>query len=730
METYIKVGEDFYLLASSLASRRISRVLAGRDSFGIFDASGDIASSPLEPMGFFHNDTRFLSRFELRIAGEFPHLLNSYVSSDNTQLRINLTNPDLRTAGDVIRLERDSLHIERSWVLLSPRMFHRATLRNFSRQAVSLTLTFLYGADFADLFEVRGVSRSARGQLLEAEIAPREVHLRYLGLDQVLRVTRVEFSPGPDTIGARQAEFQIQLGPEQTAVLEAEVTALLDYRPPTRSGAHAVRQGFEAALAQRQAEARSLIQSCARITTSSQAMNHTLEASLADLAMLTTPSPHGARIIAGIPWFATLFGRDSLLTALSMNSFSPALAAGTLRTLAALQGQRVNSASDEEPGKIVHEVRAGEMARLGEVPFGRYYGSVDGTPLFLLPLGRYVAATADLSLAQELWPNVHRALDWIALYGDRDGDGYVEYQRETPRGLANQGWKDSHDSISHADGTLARAPIALCEVQAYVYGAYLAIAEVAARLGDDSLSARLEEDAARLRRNFNRDFWLDHERTVALALDGDKRPCRVMTSNAAHCLALGLLDQDQAEALGQRLLAEDMFSGWGLRTLSAREQRYNPMSYHNGSVWPHDNAIAVLGLARSHQRPRALELASGLLEAAGQLQGSLPELFCGFQREPTLGPVPYPVACHPQAWAAASIFLILGSLLGLQIDSHDQRVVLDSPSIPAWLDWLHIENIQVAGGAVALMARRPAAGPSAAVEVLQKGRGVTVEIRA
>jgi len=730
VETFIKVGEDFYLLASSLASRRITRVLAGQNSFGIFDASGDISSSPLEPMGFFHDDTRFLNRFELRISGEFPHLLNSYVSSDNAQLRVNLTNPDLRTAGDVIRLERDSLHIERGWVLLSPRMFHRTTVRNFSRTAVDLTLSFLYGADFADLFEVRGVSRNARGQRLEPWMAAREVRLRYLGLDEVMRVTRLAFAPAPDAISERQAEFHIRLEPEQTAVLEAEISAMLDFGPPVRPSPRLPWQGFDAALAQRQAETRGLIQRSARIRTSSQAMNLTLEASLSDLAMLTTPSSRGVRIIAGIPWFATLFGRDSLLTALSMNSFSPALAAGTLRTLATLQGQRVNPASDEEPGKIVHEVRAGEMARLGEVPFGRYYGSVDGTPLFLILLGRYVAATADLGLAQELWPNVQRALRWISTYGDRDGDGYIEYQRETPRGLANQGWKDSHDSISHADGTLARAPIALCEVQAYVYGAYLAIAEVAARLGDDSLSARLEEDAARLRHNFNRDFWLDAEGTVALALDGYKKPCRVMASNAAHCLALGLLDQDQAEAVGQRLLADDMFSGWGLRTLSARERRYNPMSYHNGSVWPHDNAIAVLGLARSHQRARALQLASGLLEAAGQIQGSLPELFCGFQREPTLGPVPYPVACHPQAWAAASIFSIFGSLLGLQIDSHDQRLVLDSPSIPVWLDWLQIDNIQVAGNAVSLMARRPASGSGAAVEILQKASAVTVEIRA
>jgi glycogen debranching enzyme len=725
LETYIKVGEDFYLLASSLASRRTTRVLAGAESFGIFDASGDISSSPLEPLGFFHSDTRFLSRFEMRIGTEFPHFLNSYLSSDNSQLRINLTNPDLRGSGDVIRLERDSIHIERSWVLLSPRLLHRTTVRNFSLAEVTLGLNFLFGCDFADLFEVRGVARKARGNILKPEITPTSVTLRYLGLDRQMRATRLSFSPTPSELAERHAQYQITLQPDQTAVIETEVAASLDDEPT----AARTMVAFDAALSQRQAESHDHSACCARIVTSNESVNRLLRASLADLAMLTSHTPAGLRIMAGIPWFAALFGRDSLITALSMYVFNPRLAAGTLRTLAALQGQRIQETRDEEPGKIVHEVRMGEMARLGEVPFGRYYGSVDGTPLFLLLLGRYATATADLALAEELWPNVERALKWIEIYGDRDGDGYVEYQREASRGLVNQGWKDSHDSISHADGALAQPPIALCEVQAYVYGAYLAIAEVAARLGRDSLSAELEERAATLRVAFQRDFWLEKERTVALALDGNKRPCRVMASNAAHCLALGLLDPDQAEALGERLLAEDMFSGWGLRTLGSREQRFNPMSYHNGSVWPHDNAMAIIGLTRSRQAGRALQLATSLLEAAQSFDGSLPELFCGFQRETTLGPVPYPVACHPQAWSAASVFLLLRSILGLEIDSHDQRLVLDSPQIPPWLDWLRIDGVSVVDGSVSFLARRPATGTRAAIEILEKQGPVTVEIR-
>jgi glycogen debranching enzyme len=367
------------------------------------------------------------------------------------------------------------------------------------------------------------------------------------------------------------------------------------------------------------------------------------------------------------------------------------------------------------------------MAATGEVPFGRYYGSVDSTPLFLWLYGRYVSATGDRKLAEELWPNAERALEWIKRWGDRDGDGYVEYMRETRGGLVNQGWKDSLDAISHADGTLARAPIALCEVQGYVYAAYRSLAEVAARLGNQAIAEELEQRAVELRASFARDFWLEAEGTVALALDAEKRPCRVMTSNAAHCLAAGLLDEPKAAALAGRLLADDMFSGWGVRTLSARERRYNPMSYHNGSVWPHDNAIAAMGLASVDGREGIFRILDGLLSAAVQLNtGSLPELFCGFPREPRLGPVPYPVACHPQAWSAASVFMILQAMLGIRVMGFERRLVLDSPSLPSWLDWLRIENMPVGDGTVSFDVRRTA--NVAAIEVTEKRGPVLVEV--
>jgi glycogen debranching enzyme len=457
-------------------------------------------------------------------------------------------------------------------------------------------------------------------------------------------------------------------------------------------------------------------------------MNSFLRHSEGDLTSIMARDAGGTYIMAGIPWFATLFGRDSIFTALSVLPFSPAVAAGTLRTLARFQGSEVDANRDEQPGKIVHEMRFGEMAVLHEIPFGRYYGSVDSTPLFLWLFGRYVAATGDLKLAEELWPNVERALYWIDKFGDADHDGYVEYLRETQQGLANQGWKDSFDSISHADGSLAHPPIALCEVQGYVYAAYTTIAEAAARMNRNAVASRLADRARALKTAFTRDFWLDDEGTVALALDGDKKPCRVMASNAAHCLATGLLDDEQSRKLANRLMATDMFSGWGVRTLSTGARRYNPMSYHNGSIWPHDNAIAALGLARISGREGALRIMRSLFDSAIELRaGSLPELFCGFPREPRLGPVPYPVACHPQAWAAASVMLTLQAILGLQVDGFNRRLVIDSPVLPDGIGSLSIEGMQVATGSASFTVRGSSRG--ATVEVTDKRGPISIEVK-
>ncbi|HLK80853.1 MAG TPA: amylo-alpha-1,6-glucosidase [Xanthobacteraceae bacterium] len=721
-ETIIRLG-DFYIHASSQTSRRATRVLVNGESFAVFEVGGDIVQASNEPLGFFHRDTRYLSRFEFRIAGESPYHLNSYASRDNAQLRINLSNPDLGYVGEEIRLPRNSIQIERNWVIGGAALFHKVILLNYAQVPVEIPLEFLFEADFADVFEVRGFKRASHGSHLEPELAPDGLTFLYQGLDGVRRFTTVSFQSKPASLKPGHAAFVLTLGPGERKELEVRIVGACE-----AEGAGTLAPArFDQALKQRRTEIEHLDAGWARISTSHEPLDFLLQRSAADLTSMIRFAPEGTYLMAGIPWFASLFGRDSILTALFVLPFNPALAVGTLKTLASLQGSRVDDRREEQPGKIIHELRAGELAATGEVPFGRYYGSVDATPLFLWLLGRYVEITGDLGLPRQLWNNVERALDWIENWGDCDGDGYVEYVRETPRGLANQGWKDSFDAIAHVDGTLARPPIAVCEVQGYVYAAYNSIAAVAQRLGRDEVAGRLRQRAARLRSRFSHDFWLERERTVALALDADKRPCRVMASNAAHCLATGLLNREQAEMLADRLMADDMFTGWGLRTLSSRERRYNPMSYHNGSVWPHDNALAAAGLAR-FKRPRsAIRILEGLLQAAGELKtGSLPELFCGYPRDERLGPVPYPVACHPQAWSAASIFMIIQAILGIDVLALEHKLVIDSPVMPEWLGWIKIEGLKVGDGEVSLIARRVAEGTS--VSIVERRGDVRIEM--
>jgi glycogen debranching enzyme len=726
VQTVVKVGSDYYVLASSLASRRSNQVLANGQSFAVFEAAGDIIDSPLEAFGFFSSDTRHLSRFEMQIAGATPYFLNSYLSDDRAQFRATLTNPDLGKRQSPGWLPRNSIRVDRGWVLDGDALYHQLSMRNYGA-AVEIEIDFFYGVDFADVFEVRGLRRARRGQMLDPSVEGNRVELRYRGLDNVTRSTELLFDCAPRHIEAQRAVFLQRLEPGEKRKLECRITAGGKSQPNSARATDGARN-FRAAVEERQSDLSRFRSGWASISASDSEFESMIRRSVVDLTSIVTHADGGgAFIMAGVPWFATLFGRDSIITALSILPFHPEIATRTLRTLAKLQGDTISEARDEQPGKIVHEIRSGEMAATGEVPFGRYYGSVDSTPLFLWLYGRCVESTGDLALANELWPNVERAIEWIERWGDRDGDGYVKYMRETPRGLDNQGWKDSADAIFHHDGKLARAPIALAEVQGYVYASCMSVASVAALLGHGQVAARLLTRAAALKQSFERDFWLDPEGMIALALDADGRPCRVMASNGAHCLATGLIEGERATAMCRRLLADDMYSGWGIRTLSRNEQRYNPMSYHNGSVWPHDNAMAALGLARAGDHSGVVKVLDGLFDACGQLNtSSLPELFCGFGREAGLGPVPYPVACYPQAWSAASIFMILQAMLGMRVLGFERRVVFDTHVIPSWLDWLSIDGLKVGDGHVSFVLRHSPNG--AAIEVKEKSDGVRVEV--
>jgi glycogen debranching enzyme len=726
-QTVVKVGSDYYVLASSLGSRRASEVLANGRSFAVFETGGDIIDSPLEALGFFNSDTRHLSRFEMLIAGAEPYFLNSYLSDDRAQFRATLTNADLGNKGQPDWLARNSIRVNRGWVLDGASLYHRLTLHNYVDAAVEIEIDFYYGVDFSDLFEVRGLRRKRRGEMLNPSVDDSGVELSYRGLDKVVRSTEIRFDSAPTEINEHRAVFTLRLEAGENRQLDCRVTATEQSEPVSGRTSHSG-ANFLSALEERQSELSAIDSGWARISASNGEFASMIRRSAVDLTSLVNDwDDHGAFIMAGVPWFATLFGRDSIITAMSILPFHPEIAKRTLRTLARLQGDTIDEARDEQPGKIVHEMRSGEMAATGEIPFGRYYGTVDATPLFLWLYGRCVESTGDLSLANELWPNVERAIQWIERWGDRDGSGYVKYKCETPRGLANQGWKDSEDAIFHSDGQLARPPIALAEVQGYVYAACTSVASVAARLGHVQEANRLTMRAAALKRSFERDFWLEPEGMIALALDADGRPCRVMTSNGAHCLATGIIEGERAAAMCKRLLADDMYSGWGIRTLSGKERRYNPMSYHNGSVWPHDNAMAALGLARAGDYVGVVKVVEGLFDACEQLKtSSLPELFCGFRREAGLGPVPYPVACYPQAWSAASVFMLLQAMLGMRVLGFERRVIFDTHLIPSWLDWLSIDGLKVADGRVSFVLRRSPNG--AAIEVKEKSGGVRVEV--
>jgi glycogen debranching enzyme len=446
---------------------------------------------------------------------------------------------------------------------------------------------------------------------------------------------------------------------------------------------------------------------CTQLVTDNEQFNELLDRSLRDLRALYTLTPDGGVLAAGIPWYVTIFGRDALIASHQILSINAAPAREALLMLAKHQGTEVDDWRDEEPGKILHEVRQGELARAGVVPHTPYYGSVDSTPWFLILLAQYFRWTGDVALADALLPNVEAALRWIDEHGDLDGDGFVEYRTRSARGIRNQGWKDSHDAIVHADGRLAEPPIALSEVQAYVYLAKLRIADVFLALGHDARARTLALEAEELRRRFNEVFWMEDERYFAAALDADKRQVRTVMSNPGHGLYCGIVDEDKAALLAKRLLAPDMFSGWGIRTMSKSAAAYNPMSYHNGSVWPHDNALIAAGLKRYGFARSTNRVATALFDAAIEADYlRLPELFCGFTRRTPNRPVSYPVACSPQAWAAGSPFLLLQAMLGISARAHENLLTVNKPHLPTWLNTVEVRNLSVGSSRISLVFRR------------------------
>jgi glycogen debranching enzyme len=702
----------FYIPSNAGARLWRPRTLKQSDTFIVLDSFGNAQAEGPSAEGLYHEDTRFLSRLVLLVNGDWPLLLTASATADNELLTADLTNPDCYVDG-ALRLERDSVHLLRTKVLAEGALFEALQVKNFAEGEVTLELRYGFAADFSDMFEVRGQRRAKRGTYLAEEVGADRVVLGYRGLDGSVRRTELSFAPVPERLTKDEACFRLRLSPHASARLTLAVRCAIDGPPLSRE------LDFAAAVHAAEGQARGRRAAAVHIESSNTGFNAWIERSRVDLDMLVTEMPTGPYPYAGIPWFSTPFGRDALITALQALWLAPDLAKGVLAFLAAKQASEVVPTMDAEPGKILHETRKSEMAKLGEVPFGLYYGSIDSTPLFIVLAHRYYQRTGDLDFIRGIWRNIAAALEWMRRYGDPDGDGFLEYDRRSPNGLVNQGWKDSNDSIFHADGSLARPPIALVEVQGYAFAAWRGAAALALALGHVEAEREYRRRAAHLRQRFAECFWCPEIGTFALALDGEKRPCRVRSSNAGHALFAGIATPAQAARVAATLMEPASFSDWGIRTIAEGEARYNPMSYHNGSVWPHDNGLITLGLARYGLREPLLRLWRGLFDAASATDLSrLPELFCGFPRRKGEGPTSYPVACSPQAWSSATAFALLGGALGVAFRPAEQQIRFNRPTLPNFLDRLRLERLRMGEVSVDVVFHRHAR--DASLNVLHK----------
>ena len=683
--------------------------LSDDKTFLVSDHLGNIPAGGDGTLGLYHDDTRHLSLLDLRLNGEPLSLLSS---DDEGVYRTTalLSNPWLRNGEG--HIAPGSIGLLRSRVV-SGGVYEELILTNYGRAPLHLELSLDAAADFADLFQVRGFPLERSGMLQPPREEPRGLLLSYDGGDGVRRSTLVAFDIPPDEIlyttqeppgtagtarrafpstGARLV-WRLDLAPGDAQRLELAFT-------PSTGETAVVDDGQRTHQTESYRQASSYQEwhiGATSVDTDNPDLNHLLARSALDLRALAGTYPTGRLPVAGIPWYAVPFGRDSLITALQTLSFRPELAKGTLRFLAAHQGTQDDPWRDVEPGKILHEMRFGELAGTRQIPHTPYYGSVDATPLFVMLFARAIQWTGDRALYEELLPNVRRALEWVDSHGDLDGDGYLEYRTRSERGIGNQGWKDSGDSVLYPDGTQVEPPIALVEVQAYVHAAKSWLAAIVRRMGDALLADQLEGEAAALKERFNRDYWLEDAGYYTQALDSEKRPVHDATSNPGHALIGGIIPPDRAERVAARLLASDMASGWGVRTRAAVDPNYNPMSYHNGSVWPHDNSLIAYGMALSGQRDGANEVARQIFAAAPYYRlDRLPELYCGFGPDETgLGrPADYPVSCSPQAWAAGTPYLLLESILGLEPDALTNTLRID-PHLPPWLEHIEVRNLAV-----------------------------------
>jgi glycogen debranching enzyme len=669
-------------------------VLKQGSHFLVLDQSAYIPACNTLGYGYYRMDTRYVSEWELTINDVQLSLLSSDVEKGYCA-NLLYTNPQ---TGNI---PQQKLTVERK-IVLDDLLWEELSFENYSKEAHDIELKIKFQSDFADMFEVRGLNRPIRGERMVpvASHDRRKIFLAYRGLDNELLETEIEiFGLVPDKIADGIATFKIHLPVRKVIKLEM---AIATKEGGILIGGNDSKIGFRAAYESAEKKFKEWKSHGALIETGHEIVNLALDRGLRDIYILRQPTPKGYGISAGIPWYCAVFGRDSAITGLQVIPFFPELAKESIEVLAAYQGQKRDDYKAEEPGRIMHEVRFGELARTKQIPHSPYYGTIDATQLWLMLFCEYIKWSGDLEFAKQLWPAVKLALSWFDKCLEK-GNGFLTYKRVSEHGLENQGWKDSGDSVMYVDGTLAKPPIAICEAQGYLYAAYTGLVEIAELLEQKRLANKLRADAIKLKEAFQREFWMPDEKYIALALDGDGKQVGVISSNPGHCLWTGILDGDKAQAVADRLMNIEMQSGWGIRTLSSNTVAYNPMSYHNGTIWPHDNAIIGEGMRKIGRTSDVEKVMQAILEVAqSQPDYRLPELFCGFDRIDTRKPTDYPVSCSPQAWAAGSMFQLIKACLNFRPDAVNNCLRIVEPNLPEWLGTVIIRKLRVGKGVVDL----------------------------
>jgi len=717
LDEQVRLLEGAERFVMSVPKRR-RLVIKESELFLYSDEEGHLPAAENSPLGLYFRDTRYLSRFEMTIGGKAPVLLSSTADRDYA-CSVEFTNLETRAIGGA-RIPQTSLHVRRTR-LVSDSVHELLRIKNHHSEPVDVLLDLTFDADFADMFEVRGYRRRKHGTRLAPKATADTLTLAYYGVDEVLRKTIIRFEQEPVAIEAGTATFRLTLAPRERRILRFSIEVVEPGAPPVSGG------DFSAKLAGLRHDYEGWFAESTDVFTDNEQVTAVLRRGQSDLRMLLTKTPQGRMVMAAVPWFVAPFGRQAIFSALETLMLDPRPAVDTVQFLTRLQGKGDSTYREEEPGKILHELRRGELAALKAIPHSPYYGAVDTTPLYLLLICEIVMWTGDLEFFELLRGPIEAALRWIDDCGDIDGDGFVEYRRRSRAGLINQGWRDAHNAVVHADGSLAEGPIALAEVQGYVYHAKRRLATIFGQLGDVELSERLQAEGQALKARFNESFWMEDEGYVAMALDGDKRPVKTVVSTAGHCLWTRIIADEHVPAVVRRLMAPDMFSGWGVRTMSKQAVAYNPMSYYNGSVWPFDNAIIVRGLKKHGFAQEANRIAGAMFAAATEHEYErLPEFFCGFTRQAINRPVAYPMACSPDATAAGSMFMMLQAVLGLYASAEENVLYIHNPLLPKWLGEVEVSNLRVGRSTLDLRFHRD--GNQTRFSVRDKRGGVRVVV--